>query len=287
MASRVMTLRYEGVCDSCGRELPARTRAYWDADAHVVTCMACYTSGKETLKDSNTVTAPTPEDEARQALTIPESGIAGSSALHQYRRLHDRRERNIDRRFGRFAGIVKLLVDDPQSITSWEKGSEGERVLAAALAARLGDRAIILNDRKVPRSRANIDHLVVAATGVWVVDAKRYRGKVERRDVGGWFRVDNRVYVGGRDRTSLTKGLHRQEVVVRQALGNLVVPVHKVLCFVDAEWGWFTDPFKIDGVLVTWGKKLAEIISAEGLIEREELIQIASQLAEALPAKEG
>jgi hypothetical protein len=65
----------------------------------------------------------------------------------------------------------------------------------------------MLHDRRIPGTRANIDHLVVAATGVWIVDAKSYRGKVEQRDVGGWFTTDKRLFAGGRDRSGLSVGL--------------------------------------------------------------------------------
>ena len=279
-----MSLHYAGVCATCAVEVPAKTRAYWDAGARTIVCLSCFGGAVEPLERSTTfddllAESPTPPAQ------IPQSGVAGASALHQYQRLHDQREANIDRRFGRFAGIVKFLVDDPQSITAWAKGSEGERILAAALTARLGDRAIILNDRKVPRSSANIDHIVIASTGVWVIDAKKYKGRVERRDVGGWFKVDNRVYVGGRDRTSLVQGLHKQEMIVRRALGDVDIPVHQALCFVDAEWGWFANPFTIEGVLVTWGKELAEKISANGPVVLSDIVSVATQLAKALPAK--
>jgi hypothetical protein len=36
-------------------------------------------------------------------------------------------------------------------------------------------------DRRIRRSRANIDHIAVASSGIWVIDAKRYNGKVEVR----------------------------------------------------------------------------------------------------------
>lgn len=58
------------------------------------------------------------------------------------------------------------------------QGSEGERRLAAHLLRTVGDHAVLLHDRKVPRTRGNIDHLAVAASGVWVMDAKNYRGLV-------------------------------------------------------------------------------------------------------------
>ena len=36
--SRWMDLRYAGTCKVCGAQLPAGSRAYWDAGARTVTC---------------------------------------------------------------------------------------------------------------------------------------------------------------------------------------------------------------------------------------------------------
>jgi hypothetical protein len=105
------------------------------------------------------------------------------------------------------SGAVKFLSDDPQSTKAWAKGSEGERKLAAHLLRTVGDSAVMLHDRRIPGSRANIDHLVVAASGIWIIDAKSYKGKVEQRDVGKWLKTDNRLYVNGHDQTKLVVAL--------------------------------------------------------------------------------
>lgn len=56
----------------------------------------------------------------------------------------------------------------------------------------------VLHDRRVPGTRGNIDHLVVAPAGIFVVDAKRYDGLIRVRDVGGLFKTNERLYVGRR-----------------------------------------------------------------------------------------
>src|SRR5262245_7379119 len=38
---RLRSLRYEGTCRVCSRSLAKGTRAYWDPDAHTVTCEGC------------------------------------------------------------------------------------------------------------------------------------------------------------------------------------------------------------------------------------------------------
>lgn len=47
----------------------------------------------------------------------------------------------------------------------------------------------------LPRKTSNIDHIAVAASGVWVIDAKKYKGVVQPRDVGHFFKIDNRLFV--------------------------------------------------------------------------------------------
>ena len=116
----------------------------------------------------------------------------------------------------------------------------------------------------MPRVQGNIDHIAVAASGAWVIGTKKYKGRVERRNVGGWFKTDLRLYVGGRDQTKLADAVALQIDAVRDALGAAEVPIHATLCFVEADWGFFPKPFRQNGVRVTWSKKLAEMIAEPG-----------------------
>jgi hypothetical protein len=212
------------------------------------------------------------------------AGEAGASARREHEKRHARREQRLEQDWGRLAGIVKFLTDDPQSTTAWAKGSEGERRLAARLTKLVGDRAVLLHDRRVPRTRGNIDHIAVAASGVWIIDTKNYKGLVEQRDVGRWFKTDNRLYVGGRDRTRLAEGLAWQIAAARTALGVADVPMHSALCFVEADWKLFAKPFRQDGVWVLWAKKLAEMIAAPGPLTKARVTAVAERLATALPS---
>ena len=237
-------------------------------------------AGGTTAPEPPIATLPDPP-----ALTTPDSGLTGGSAQKEYERRHQKREAILDQRFGRFAGLVKVLVDDPQSTMAWAKGSEGERILAEALTRRIGDRAVLLHDRKMTRSSANIDHLAIAASGVWIIDAKKYKGRLQRRDKGGWRTTDYHVYVNGHDQTKLAGGLHKQAAMVRTVVSDLEVPVHMVLCFIDAEWDLFLKPFQIDGVWITYAKHLAEMIGASGPVTADEVLHVANRLASALPEK--
>lgn len=74
----------------------------------------------------------------------------------------------------------------------------------------------------------------VAATGVWVVDTKRYTGKVQ---VAKPLFGKPTLTIAGRDQTKLVGGLAKQVDLVAAALADLDadVPIHGCFCFVDSE----------------------------------------------------
>lgn len=281
MAPKLIRLRYPGTCSQCPRALPPGSREWWDSDLRTTMCVECHSGVGGSQADTD------PPNQVQQVAPTTGSaavtGVAGASARQVYEQKHRRREQQIDQRWGRLAGVVKFMADDPQSTKAWAKGSEGERRLAADLTKRVGDRAVLLHDRKIPGTRANIDHLAVAASGIWIIDAKNYKGKVEQRDVGGWLKTDRRLYVNGRDQSKLIAGLARQVNAVLEVTDGAEIPVHAALCFVNSEWGLLAKPFQHAGVWVTWPKKLSEMIAAPGSLTTEDVAQIADGLASGLP----
>jgi hypothetical protein len=282
---RTIKLRYAGTCATCGVALAAGTKAVWKKSAGGASCLSCASPtdgpGASDVRGIGEIDGGRPT-----AIKVPPAeglpiSVAGASSQAEFDRRHQRREQALDARWGRLAGVAKLLSDDPQSTKAWARGAEGERRLAAHLTRLLGDRAVFLHDRKV--GRANIDHLIVASSGVWVVDAKNYIGRVEYRNVAGWLRsADNRIFVGGRDRTKVATGLGWQVTAVRDALGDCDAPIHPAVCFTSSEWGLFAKPFRHDGVLVTWASKLAETVAEAGDLGPEEIERFAARLGERL-----
>ena len=272
---KLMPLRYAGTCSVCHVVLPAKTRAYWHRDTHTVICVACHAKPSQELSRP---ADPVPATEL-------DRGTAGRSAQAEFERRHHKREERIEAKFGRLAGVVKFLSDDPQSTKAWASGASGEMRVAQELADRLCASAVLLSDRWVPRTRGNIDLIAIAASGVWVIDAKHYTGKVEHRDRGRWFRTDWRLYVNGRDKTKLVDALDWQIAAVEKVLSDPEAPVHAALCFVGANWGLFSKPFQQAGVWVTWVAKLADMILEPGPLGGDEAQAIAAKLARGLPAK--
>src|SRR5919198_1966485 len=66
----------------------------------------------------------------------------------------------------------------PEAV-AWRRGAVGERRTARLLAALERQGWAVLHDLAVPRSQANIDHLVIGPGGVFVIDSKQYRGRLQ------------------------------------------------------------------------------------------------------------
>ena len=64
--------------------------------------------------------------------------------------------------------LGRLFVT-PRHIRAWRVGAVGEDKTTAALE-RLGDSWVVLHDRRIPGSRANIDHIAIGPPGVFVIE---------------------------------------------------------------------------------------------------------------------
>jgi hypothetical protein len=63
----------------------------------------------------------------------------------------------------------------------WLRGAAGEEATARLLARLPARRWVVRHDLRIPGSRANLDHLVIGPSGVWVVDTKTTRAEVRAR----------------------------------------------------------------------------------------------------------
>ncbi len=150
----------------------------------------------------------------------------------------------------------------------------------------------MLHDRAVPRSRANIDHIAIAPSGVYVIDCKRYKGKIE---VATPLFGKPKLKINGRDRTKLIDGLDKQVARVKATLTEARedVPVHGCLCFVAPE-GFVADvglpvlrTLKFNGYALYYAKRLAKRLNQEGPITADQAHRLQAELARRLPAAPG
>ena len=126
----------------------------------------------------------------------------------------------------------------------------------------------VLEDRRAPRPKADVEYVAVGPTGVFVIVAQHDEGKVVKRNVGRWLRSEERLYVDRRDRTPLLERLEDRTGMVRAVLdrsGLGSVPVRGVLCFVGARWPLFNSrPVHLRGAVALWPDALADCVGAPG-----------------------
>lgn len=101
-------------------------------------------------------------------------------------------EEKLREKWGRFGGLAVALSDERQHTKSWDRGAVGEERLGARLDALAANGLAVLHDRRIPGSKANIDHIAVTRGGIWVIDAKRYKGRPELKIEGGILRPRGR-----------------------------------------------------------------------------------------------
>jgi hypothetical protein len=182
---------------------------------------------------------------------------------------------------------VKAITDEPQSTRAWAIGAKGEEELARRLGEVEGLYA--LNDRRVRGTKGNIDHIVIAPAGLFVIDAKQMRGLIEVRNVGPFWRSENRLFVGGRDKSSLADGLEWQVTAVRDALAAASVdslpPVTPVLCFIDGKWPIFRAPVEFRGVRLEGPRSIKKLMTASSVLDAESIDRLARVISGALPTK--
>ena len=268
--------------------------AAWDATSRTVRCLPCAqpptasAAAQPTVQPAIDVLWATPAAAAPLVVSaMPEqapAAVAGGSAQREYDRRSQRREANIRSRHPRLGGLLLALSNEPASTRVWAQGAGGERAVAVKLDELAGEHLIALHDRKMLRpdgraSRANIDHLAVTAGGVWIVDAKTHQGALQVRRSGGLFspRVE-RLFIAGRDKTSLLDGLARQVETVRTVLARVGagVVVRGALCFVGTELPLFGD--SIGGVPLVGRRGLVKLMKQPGDLAADDREAIAQYL---------
>jgi hypothetical protein len=261
--------------------LEVGTKAYWDATTRSVTCTSCVHGAPATPRTIDVLPA--------EPATAP-APSAGVSAQREFDRRVQRREEAVRAAHPKLGGLLLALFNEPASTRVWARGAGGERAVAAKLDELEGEHVTALHDRSMVdangrRTRANIDHLAVAATGVWVIDAKTHRGALQVRRSGGLFtpRVE-KLYIAGRDKTSLLDGLARQVEAVSSQLAAVgaTVPVRGVLCFVGTELPWFGETIR--GVPLVGRRGLAKLLKQPGEFARDDRETLATYLASRFPS---
>jgi hypothetical protein len=88
------------------------------------------------------------------------------------------------------AGLVswRLRFRPSEQARTWQRGAHGERHTARLLDRLTRDGFVVFHDLAVPDSPANVDHLVIGPSGVFVIDSKQWTGRVHQGADGlAWY----------------------------------------------------------------------------------------------------
>lgn len=214
-------------------------------------------------------------------------GVAGGSALREYQRRHDARERRARERAGTVGVWLARLSGDPSSTRRWRQGGEGETKVGKRLTQLLaGSGVYLLHDRLVPgRRHANIDHIAIGPGGVTVIDAKALVGKVRvgsRATLFGPSRT--KLLVKGRDRTQLVYAVRGQAEAVRGLLERqgITCDVRAALCFADTGGLPLMRRLEVEQVTIDGTRRVAKLAKRPGCCDREQVMRIVRLLATGL-----
>ncbi len=217
-----------------------------------------------------------------------DAGVGGAGARHEYERRKAKDDAALAQRHAFWRAANRFFYPDGKQTThAWKVGAEGEERLAATLAkSQEAGQGFALHDRRIPKTRANIDHLFVGAAGVFVIDAKHFSGaEISIERVGGLFGPRTELLkVNGRERKALLEGLHRQAHVVTEVLSDTgesptVIPV---LCFIDGLIPAREKNRVARGVRLSTLKGIGELIARAGPLGPEQRFTVAATLHERL-----
>jgi hypothetical protein len=167
-------------------------------------------------------------------------------------------------------------------------GGDRRRRLRGTLEMVGGQGVIVLNDRRIPGSKATITMIAVAPAGVFVIDARHHRGLVRTKRPGTFDQLGApELHVGRRNCTPTLEALSRQVTVVRASLDGAPwgteVPVTPMLCLTRAEWGLASSALVRD-VWVGWPRLLAGTVQAPGIMDSPTVQEVAATIGARLPA---
>jgi hypothetical protein len=136
---------------------------------------------------------------------------------------------------------------------AWRRGAAGERRTARLLGPLQGQGWVVLHDLAVPGSPANLDHLVIGPGGVFVIDSKQYRGRLQLDPSG-------RLWHGRCPLAPSLRAVSFEADQAAQVLPDPGVVVLPVVAVHGAQVPW--GKVVIEGVLVVAARRLPSMLRA-------------------------
>jgi len=159
----------------------------------------------------------------------------------------------------------------PDTTIAWRTGALGEERTGDLLRPLEAQGFRVMHDRLMPRSRANIDHIVVGPPGVFIVETKNYGGKLRVRH--------GEVWVAGRRKTEIVAQAKREAAAVAAVVSP--VPVTPLLCVHRADLGWFK--VEADGVRIVASREMVKVLRKSPVrLTPDEVTRLADEIEKSL-----
>jgi Nuclease-related domain len=136
---------------------------------------------------------------------------------------------------------------------AWQRGAAGERRTARLLAPLERHGWAVLHDLALPGSQANLDHLVIGPGGVFVIDSKQYRGRLQLDPTG-------RLWHGRYPLGPALRAVSFEADQAAQVLPDPGVVVRPIITIHGAQVPW--GKVLMDGIPVVPAKRLPSMLLA-------------------------
>jgi len=147
--------------------------------------------------------------------------------------------------------------------SAWRKGACGERRTARRLRRLERCGYVAFHDLSMPGSRANIDHLLIGPTGVFVIDSKQYSGRIQQTP-------DGHVWHNHYPLDEQLRTVRDEASAVQAILGTPVIPL---LCVHGAsvQWGGLS----AQGAAIVPPGQLGAALGADPVLSAEQVAVLA------------
>jgi len=242
-----ISARRLSICEVCSKQIPKGAPLVWSRARSVVRCVEC--------RD-----LPLPKTEKKRVSKVV--GVAGASAKKQYEARSKKDSSKVEFLHPRLAKLLRVDNVDSATTKKWKKGAEGEEEIGKALTKFIKKNGgLLLQDRAVPGTKKNIDHILIRENAVFVIDSKNFSGELTIKNAINKSEVRELLYIKNYTQTKLVDKVKEQVEVVQKSLksGGFKVDTVGYLVFYGVEWPKDIKATQVDGVLLN-GNGVAEPI---------------------------
>ena len=258
---RIVKLNSDSLCGVCSRELKQGEQALLSGEFKKVICTGEHITNIY--------------------------GVPGKSVNDKVRKVEKARRDSIES-IPLLGKAIYLFMGKSKESRIWEKGAKGEIEVGKILEKIANQNGyIVMHDRIIPGSKANLDHILITPKGVFLVDAKNYKGKIEVVNMARSFSKPNfQLRVGGRDQSKLVEQVKNQKLRMGDELRKrgISCEVVGVLAFVGGQWPLLNKPLIINDVYIN-SKGIETIVGGYQSFVEIDLNVVANFVALKFPAK--